>query len=667
MKKIFFILVFALLTVSQSTSQVLFDSRIDSAVNQISQERIKKYMRELTGDTVAIIGGVPRLIFSRYASSYGNELAGQYILEKFQSFGLISYLQVIDSTCKNVIAVKQGSKYPNQMYIIGAHYDNIIWPINPSPFDTVHGADDNCSGVCGVLEAARILSGINTEYTVVFAAWDQEENSQVWGAGNYVDSALARNDSIRGYINMDMLAWNDGGTNRFWAGPDSNSVFFQSIFSSISGRYLPSYKQIYYRSENYGSDQLAFLWKGYHVFNIAEYNVNSNPNYHKITDNFANANIPYLAALLRPAIGMLTAFALNKTAYFSHKPLANTMDTVARTATVVIKMPMKTSTGNNAPRLYYKINKETQYSHTGAYYTSSDTFKFIIPSYPPGTYVKYYFAAQDTIENFVCTYPGGGSGLNPPGTVAPPTYFSYQIYSDYNQCSATLPKPINDLQMLKDTILVNFPGYVAKLKINLSLNHQNDGDLILQVQIPGVAATNLSQRNGQGGQNYINTTFDDEAAIPITQGTPPFTGTYKPQSSLASFNGLPLTNTWVLRITDVAAGSTGTLTNWCLLFRVRSTVNIEEEEIPSGFELSQNYPNPFNSSTSISYSIPKNTEVSLKIFDLLGREVRTLTNEYHFAGKYAVVFNAGNLASGLYFYVLKAANNTSVRKMVIIK
>ena len=667
MKKIFFFLVFAFLTAAQTKSQVLFDSRIDSAVNQISQERIIKYVRELTGDTVAMIGGTPRLIFSRYSSSYGNELAGQYILEKFQSFGLNSYLQVIDSTCKNVIAIKQGSKYPNQMYIIGAHYDNIIWPANPSPFDTVHGADDNCSGVCGVLEAARILSGMNPEYTVVFAAWDQEENSQVWGAGNYVDTALSRNDSIKGYINLDMLAWNDGGLNRYWAGPDSNSVFFQSIFSVISGRYLPSHTQIYYRPENFGSDQLAFIRKGYHAFIIAEYNVFSNPNYHKITDNFANANIPYLAELLRPAIGMLTAFALNKTAYFWHKPLANAFDTVARTATVVIELPMKTSTGNNAPRLYYKINNEVLYTHTGAYYSSNDTFKFLIPSFPLGTYVKYYFAAQDTIENYVCTYPGGGGGLNPPGTVAPPTYFSYQIYFDYSQCSSTLPKPINDLQILRDTILVNFPGYVAKLKINLSLNHQNDGDLILQVQVPGLAATNLSQRNGQGGQNYINTTFDDDAAVPITQGTPPFTGTFKPQSSLAAFVGIPLTNTWILRITDAAAGSTGTLTNWCLLFRVKSTVNVEEEEMPSGFELSQNFPNPFNGSTSIFYSIPKNSDISLKIYDLLGREVRTLASGYQNAGDYIVMFNSGDLSSGVYYYVLKTDNNRSVRKMVIIK
>ena len=90
-------------------------------------------------------------------------------------------------------------------------------------------------------------------------------------------------------------------------------------------------------------------------------------------------------------------------------------------------------------------------------------------------------------------------------------------------------------------------------------------------------------------------------------------------------------------------------------------------EIPLGFNLEQNYPNPFNGSTRISYSIPKNTKVEMKIYDMLGREVRTLVNEYQTAGNYVVMFNSGNLSSGVYFYRINAEDFSLVKKLVIIK
>ena len=67
--------------------------------------------------------------------------------------------------------MKTGTKYPYRKYIIGAHYDDIIWPL-PGLNDTIHGADDNASGVCAVLEAARLLANMNLDYTVIFVAFE---------------------------------------------------------------------------------------------------------------------------------------------------------------------------------------------------------------------------------------------------------------------------------------------------------------------------------------------------------------------------------------------------------------------------------------------------------------------------------------------------------------
>ena len=89
--------------------------------------------------------------------------------------------------------------------------------------------------------------------------------------------------------------------------------------------------------------------------------------------------------------------------------------------------------------------------------------------------------------------------------------------------------------------------------------------------------------------------------------------------------------------------------------------------VPSKFDLSQNYPNPFNPSTKINFDMPKDGLVSLKIYDLLGREVTTLVNEARTAGYYTVEFNATSLTSGIYFYRINAGEFSSVKKMLILK
>ena len=89
--------------------------------------------------------------------------------------------------------------------------------------------------------------------------------------------------------------------------------------------------------------------------------------------------------------------------------------------------------------------------------------------------------------------------------------------------------------------------------------------------------------------------------------------------------------------------------------------------LPNQFALFQNYPNPFNPSTIISYEIPKHSFVTLKIFDILGREIATLVNEEKQIGKYSLKFDASNLSSGIYFYRITAGNFSSVKKMILIK
>ena len=94
---------------------------------------------------------------------------------------------------------------------------------------------------------------------------------------------------------------------------------------------------------------------------------------------------------------------------------------------------------------------------------------------------------------------------------------------------------------------------------------------------------------------------------------------------------------------------------------------LDETFIPGEFSLSQNYPNPFNPTTMINYQLPVTSSVSLKIYDILGREVATLVNQEQSTGSYKIDFNASSLASGVYFYQLKAGTFIETKKMILIK
>ncbi|MBK6911906.1 MAG: T9SS type A sorting domain-containing protein [bacterium] len=90
-------------------------------------------------------------------------------------------------------------------------------------------------------------------------------------------------------------------------------------------------------------------------------------------------------------------------------------------------------------------------------------------------------------------------------------------------------------------------------------------------------------------------------------------------------------------------------------------------QLVGNFELKQNYPNPFNPTTQIPFELKEGAEVSLKVFDLTGREVATLVNGYQSAGSHTVSFDGSNLATGTYLYLMKVGDNQFSRTMILMK
>jgi hypothetical protein len=113
-----------------------------------------------------------------------------------------------------------------------------------------------------------------------------------------------------------------------------------------------------------------------------------------------------------------------------------------------------------------------------------------------------------------------------------------------------------------------------------------------------------------------------------------------------------------------SSGATGTVVK---LNGTPVAVNNNNNEVPNVYRLEQNYPNPFNPTTTIRFSIPKEGNVELRVYDLLGREIAVLVNEFKPIGSYSVDFDASAIASGVYFYSLKSADFAGTKKMALIK
>lgn len=139
-----------------------------------------------------------------------------------------------------------------------------------------------------------------------------------------------------------------------------------------------------------------------------------------------------------------------------------------------------------------------------------------------------------------------------------------------------------------------------------------------------------------------------------------------PSAPIDHFNGIVFDSLGYFYI----AGKWRQGTNTCFLKKyyidVLTGVN-ENHETPEGFSLLQNYPNPFNPSTTIEFSIPKKTLVTIKVYDVLGKEIQTLVNEIKTMGSYSVDFNGSNLSSGIYFYRIETPDFSETRKMILTK
>ena len=189
------------------------DERVNVMLNQVSSENIENYVGSLTS------------FINRRCDSHNIYNVKDWLVETYNDFGLDSIIlhdfEVIPfwdsvprpfTTAPNVIAVQLGKTKPNEIIICGAHYDSWVKVDEPYDPDTIvsPGADDNASGVAGILETARILSNYDFERTIIYANWNAEEVG-LCGSHAYAHDCAADSVDIVAYFNLDMTGYVNPG------------------------------------------------------------------------------------------------------------------------------------------------------------------------------------------------------------------------------------------------------------------------------------------------------------------------------------------------------------------------------------------------------------------------------------------------------------------------
>ena len=206
----------------------------------------------------------------------------------------------------------------------------------------------------------------------------------------------------------------------------------------------------------------------------------------------------------------------------------------------------------------------------------------------------------------------------------------------------------------------------------------------LPTQLGNVATLSIDTVDEGLGLSEITsdvTTFDAYGTLVLPRGSfgalrsTDVTSTKAYYGSTLLYGSSEITITWITQegyelsvVVDTITSGTVKVHSVSLTYPGKTPTSVRTSpDRPSSFSLEQNYPNPFNPTTTISYELPANSFVSLKVYDILGNEVATLTNEKEDAGSYSVKFDGSKLASGVYFYRLTAGNFVNVKKLVLLK
>lgn len=285
-------------------NRTLKSEAILEVANEINIDTLTTFVKELSGEVPILLNGNYQYIYTRYKESPDNNKAEDYLQNKFEKYNLIVENQNFSETGRYVIATQPVILHPEKKYIICAHYD-IMPEEGRAP-----GADDNASGVAAVIEAARIISNIDCNYTISYILWDEEEQGVV-GSTYYASLAQSSEEDIKGVIDMDMIGWDSDYDNKacILVHDVANSIALANKMKDMNIQCSIGINLVIIKPGR-GSDSRSFWQHGFSAIGLAEdYFGDMNVHYHTSDDKIEHFNIAYFYRCTKAAITTLAHLA----------------------------------------------------------------------------------------------------------------------------------------------------------------------------------------------------------------------------------------------------------------------------------------------------------------------------------------------------------------------
>ncbi|MFT4681456.1 MAG: hypothetical protein ACI9FU_000852 [Granulosicoccus sp.] len=306
------IVAFNLVTVGQNPV-------IEQILNDVNLDSMLYYASAISGEFPVGLADTNVTIVSRHKNQPGNAFAADYIEQKLQSFGFTPEVQSWSATGENIVATQSGLEYPNQKYVICAHYDAMPTIVAPA-------ADDDGSGTATLIELARILSQYEFVFTIEYCFWDEEEQGLV-GSGDYAATAAMNGDSILGVINMDAIAWDGDGDNlmRIHTRPTANSEDLAEVAVSVNTAYNIGLDIAVNNPGASYSDHASF-WNNDigAILIIEDFDNDGNPHYHTTTDLVQYFDTAYYERLSLLSAATISSLAIPYSATNSVEEIEST-------------------------------------------------------------------------------------------------------------------------------------------------------------------------------------------------------------------------------------------------------------------------------------------------------------------------------------------------------
>jgi len=700
--------------------------------------QIADYISQVNSDSVrAVIQGLQDF-GTRYMLNDNRKEVATWIMQKFLSYGytnveLDSFLTYYVDTLwqYNVVCTLSGSSAPEEVYVVGGHYDS--WTTT-DPASYAPGANDNATAVAATVEIARIMKKNNyqPESTIKFMLYAAEERG-LFGSFYHAQKARETGEDVRYVLNMDMISNNPDTVKEVkvyrylyfeWAG---------NLMAEMFSRYTDLEAFIPANQVQGGSDALPYWIFGFPVSYLEERIFS--PHWHLNSDTVGNCNIDYCAEITRGAFATLMDQQLlpvppgiraesRKTGItLSWRPTAN-----ERVTGYNIYRSDEPGTG------YEKINPElvsdTAYEDISIaggkiyYYIAKSVNDSVQESFPSNEVNGARFTFSDSLLVVSCLKGD---------KITPDSVFNY-----YQAVLDTIPfvwKDINANQTIDIGILSRYRSILWLLNTaefeypdesmapGIFAFFENGGNMMFSGFVPSRYFSNNSTYPSKFheesfmrthfkadsvdkkmicflyGANPEGTGYDTIRIDPLKTTYPQFPGAinnieaftptseadviyrfYSPSpdsTTYGAMNGKPVGLEYMgtdfktillsFPLWYLDTADARALMGYVMKNKFTHPVGIDEPGTAGNGIVLQSYPNPFSDKTTVTFLLPNAAEVNLSVYNLQGVRVSTLIHQRLEEGLYSYPVMAGNMPSGLYQVVLKTANSITSRKIVLIR